>query len=129
MTTTKKKSEKKEFNISDYQVNTSTEKRTVTISETGDTFEVTIKPLSWSRRNQLISRCIVFDGAGKSSFDGDLYVRESLKEMLIAAPWGRTTEAFLVTIDTRLGAALEAIVPQAFGGDNSLEEAENIKKE
>ena len=49
--------------------------------------------------------------------------------MLIAAPWGRTTEAFLVTIDTRLGAALEAIVPQAFGGDNSLEEAENIKKE
>ena len=129
MTTTKKKSAKKEFNISDYQVNTSTEEKTVTIPETGTSFKITIKPLSWSRRNQLISRCIVFDGTGKSSFDGDLYVRESLKEMIVAAPWGSTTEAFLVTIDTRLGAALEAVVPQAFGGDNSLEEAENIKKE
>ena len=66
--------------------------------------------------------------SGQTSFDGDLYVRECLKEMIIEAPWGRTTEAFLVSIDERLGTALEAIVPTAFGGENSPN-PDIIKKE
>ena len=35
--------------------------------------------------------------------------------MVIDAPWGRTTEAFLLSIDERLGNALETVVPRAFG--------------
>ena len=48
--------------------------------------------------------------------------------MIIEAPWGRTTEAFLLSIDKRLGAALEDLVPKAFES-NPLTEVEQIKKE
>lgn len=126
--TEKKKT--KSFDISNYQIQASTEVQTVTIPETGDEFNVTVKPLSWSKRNQLISKCIIFDGKGGTSFDGDIYVKESLKEMLIDAPWGRTTESFLSSIDSRLGTALENIVPKAFAGENNTgEESNKIKKE
>jgi len=41
--------------------------------------------------------------------------------MIVDAPWGRTTEALLVSIDSRLGTALEAIVPKAFGDDATID--------
>ena len=47
--------------------------------------------------------------------------------MIIDAPWGRTTEAFLATIDGRLGKALEELVPQAFGEDGL--QTDEVKKE
>ena len=34
--------------------------------------------------------------------------------MIIDAPWGKTTESFLISIDHRLGRALEQLVPEAF---------------
>jgi len=124
------KKQKKPFDISKYQVQTSSTKQTVKILETGDEFDITVKPLSWSKRNQLISKCLTFDGGGGTGFDGDLYVKESLKEMIVDAPWGRTTEAFLASIDTRLGAALEVVVPKAFSDEESVpEEADAVKKE
>ena len=46
--------------------------------------------------------------------------------MIVDAPWGKTTESFLITIDERLGAGLESLVPQAFAGD--LEGPDAIKK-
>ena len=46
--------------------------------------------------------------------------------MIVEAPWGRTTEAFLISIDERLGTALENLVPTAFAGDGQA--AQNIKK-
>ena len=48
--------------------------------------------------------------------------------MIIEAPWGRTTEAFLISIDERLGTALESLVPKAFGA-NDLTSPDTIKKE
>ena len=48
--------------------------------------------------------------------------------MIVEAPWGRTTEAFLITIDDRLGSALESIVPKAFTGD-SVVDVDTVKKE
>jgi len=45
--------------------------------------------------------------------------------MIVKAPWGKTSESFLVTIDERLGKALEALVPQAFDAEG---QAEEIKK-
>ena len=122
------KSKAGKFDISKYQVQPSSQQMTITIAETGDELEISVKQLSWSKRNQLISKCLKFGQSGQTSFDGDLYVWECLKEMIIEAPWGRTTEAFLVSIDERLGTALEAIVPTAFGGENSPN-PDIIKKE
>ena len=65
---------------------------------------------------------------GQTAFDGDLYVRECLKEMIVEAPWGRTSESFLISIDERLGTALESLVPKAFGGDDSIN-PDTVKKE
>ena len=101
----------KEFDISKYQVLQETQAQTVTIPETGESFEIQIKEMTWAKRNQLISTCINWNKSGNTSFDGDKYVRESLKEIIVEAPWGRTTETFLISIDARLGAALEKLVP------------------
>ena len=118
----------KSFDISKYQVVQDTQPKTVTIPETGESFEIKIKEMTWAKRNQLISTCINWNKSGNTSFDGDKYVRESLKEIIVEAPWGRTTEAFLVSIDARLGAALEAVVPNAFQ-DATGEDVPDIKKE
>ena len=57
-------------------------------------------------------------------------MRSCLKEIIVNAPWGRTTESFLISIDARLGAALEAIVPKAFSEDNaSSDSVDAVKKE
>ena len=102
------------FDIEKYRVGNSTKVETVVIEETGDSFEVTVKPLSWAKRNELISKHMAWDPNGNTSFQASEYVRACLREMLVEAPWGKTTETFLISIDTRLGAALEALVPQAF---------------
>ena len=116
------------FDLSKYQIENAVQKIPIKIEETGDQFEVSVKQLSWSRRNQLLSKALQFTQSGGSNFDGDLYVRECLKAMIVDAPWGRTTEAFLVSIDSRLGGALEAIVPKAFGDDNTID-PNTLKKE
>jgi|TARA_R100000742_G_C4245322_1_gene64339 hypothetical protein len=114
------------FDITKYQLTGENYIEKVTIPETGDTFEVELKPMSWSRRNKIVSRCLKLDGAGNNAFDGDFYMKECLKEMIIKAPWGATTESFLVSIDERLGKALEAVVPSAFEQESG---ADKIKKE
>ena len=48
--------------------------------------------------------------------------------MIVEAPWGATNEAFLVTIDERLGRALESLVPTAFGADEGGPTPDEIKK-
>ena len=115
----------KEFDISKYQISGENYEKKIVIPETGDEINVTLKPMSWSRRNKVVSKCLKIDGGGNNSFDGDYYMKECLKEMIVTAPWGSTTESFLVTIDERLGKALESIVPQAFDGQG---DSEQIKK-
>ena len=121
-------SKEKNFDVSKYQVKAATKKVTLSIGETGDEVELTIKQLSWSKRNQLISKCLTWKDGNQTSFNTDVYVRECLKEMILDAPWGRTTEAFLVTIDERLGTALETLVPNAFGAGDKPSVA-TVKKE
>mgnify|MGYP003657730072 FL=1 len=120
--------ESKGFDLSKYQIANKTRSVPLVIEETGDKFEITIKQLSWSKRNQLVSSCLSFTESGETTFNGDKYVRECLKDMVVDAPWGKTTEAFLVTIDERLGSALEALVPKAFSTPDVLN-ANTIKKE
>lgn len=118
----------KGFDLSKYQIQSQTRNIPVKVEGTNDEFEVTVKQLSWSKRNQLISKCLNWSQGGATTFDGDLYVRECLKEMIVEAPWGRTTEAFLLSIDERLGGALENLVPKAFGADDGPN-PDAVKKE
>ena len=130
MTTTSEDKEKSvSFDIGKYTVGSSLKKETVKIEETGDSFELSIKPLTWAKRNQLISRHLSWQNDGNTAVNGDGYVRDCLKEMIADAPWGKTRETFLISIDERLGAALEALVPKAFGADaNAVDDPDNVKK-
>jgi len=117
-------STKKPFDFNKYRVNTTTETKTLSIED--EEFEITVRPLSWSKKNQFLSKCLKWDSEGQTVFDGDSYVRECLKEMIVNAPWGKTSELFLISIDARLGSVLETLVPQAFGSEVSSE-VENLK--
>jgi len=118
-----KSKEKPEFDFNKYKIANRTEQ--VTLELDGAEFSVTVKPLSWSRRNQILSKSMKWDANGGTSFDGDVYVRECLKEMIIDAPWGKTSELFLISIDERLGNVLESLVPSAFGTD-TMDDLENL---
>ena len=100
-------SEEKTFDVSKYQISTNIEEKTLKIEATGDEFTIKIKPVSWSRRNKIMSESVGFSSSGdQTSFDGDKFMRACLREMIVEAPWGRTTETFLLSIDSRLGTAL-----------------------
>ena len=110
------------FDYNKYMVGTNIRTETVKIEGTDEEFTVKVKPLSWSKKNQLVSRYVKWSEEGVSSFDGDGYVRECLKEMIVESPWGKTTETFLISIDNRLGSALEALVPSAFDNESIPED-------
>jgi len=129
--TSKAKTPKKEFNVADYMINNESATETITLSN-GDSFEVQVKPISWSKKNQLIAKAMAFGGQTTGmSFDADYYVKECLKAMIVKAPWGETNDVFLISINDELGKALEGLVPKAFGGDEDSEgTSENtLKKE
>ena len=113
----KVKSEVEEFDVSKYVLTAETETHIVVIPETGDEFEIQIKRIPWSKRNKLVSECLNWNDGKSVDFDGDMYVRECLKQMVVKAPWGITDEKFLISIDARLGSALEVLVPKAFGDE------------
>jgi hypothetical protein len=132
MTTEKSVGTAKTFDYSKYLVSHEAETRTIEVPGTEESFEVSVKKLSWSKRNQIISKNLHWDSSGSTSFSADGYVRDCLKEILVEAPWGRTTEALLLSFDDRLGAALETLVPKAFGeGSDDVIESDihTIKKE
>ena len=115
-------SKEKIFDFSKYQIDNAIEEKTLTVEETKEEFKVKIRPLSWSRRNQIMSKCITWTQNGQTGFDGDAFVRGCLREIIVEAPWGRTTETFLISIDARLGAALEKLVPNMNDSEGSSEE-------
>jgi len=113
---------KETFDYNKYIVGTNIRTETVKIEGTDEEFTVKVKPLSWSKKNQLVSRYVKWTDEGVSSFNGDGYVRECLREMLVEAPWGKTTETFLISIDNKLGSALEQLVPSAFDNESIPED-------
>lgn len=119
------------FDVSKYMVSNEVEEREVVLLD--EKFTVKIKDLSWSRKNQLIAKAMAFGGKTEGmSFDADYYVKECLKAMVIEAPWGKTTDTFLISINDELGKALEVLVPRAFGGEDDEdddESMENLKEE
>jgi len=118
------------FDYNKYLISHDPQIRVIEIPGTDESFEVSVKQISWSKRNQIISKNLHWDSTGNTSFSADGYVRDCLKEMLVEAPWGRTTEALLLSFDDRLGTALETLVPKAFGeGVEDTIDSGTIKKE
>ena len=123
---------KPDFDVSKYMVSSQIEEREVVLEK--DTFTVKVKELSWSRKNQLVAKAMAFGGQTEGmSFDADYYVKECLKAMIVEAPWGKTTDVFLIGINDELGKALETIVPRAFGdtdeAGDEVDTAENLNEE
>ena len=117
------------FDVNKYTIGNSLEEITLLVGPDEDELQITVKDISWSKRNQIMSKCLAWDNAGNTSFDGDAYVRLCLKEIIHEAPWGNTTEAFLIRINDDLGQALEQLVPRAFADDSNLsDEINSVKK-
>ena len=112
------------FDVSKYKIKE--QNQTYTIKLEKDEFDVIIKPMTWQQKNELVARCMTFDDKGNSSFDSGIYIKEVLKEILIEAPWGKTTDEFLNSINQEMGSALEKLVPSAF--DASFKEVDVVKK-
>ena len=117
------------FDVNKYTIGNSLEEITLLVGPDEDELQITVKDISWSKRNQIMSKCLAWDNAGNTSFDGYAYVRLCLKEIIHEAPWGNTTEAFLIRINDDLGQALEQLVPRAFADDSNLsDEINSVKK-
>tara|TARA_R110000744_G_scaffold90494_2_gene175648 strand:+ start:559 stop:933 length:375 start_codon:yes stop_codon:yes gene_type:complete len=112
------------FDVSKYKIKE--QNQTYTIKLEKDEFDVIIKPMTWQQKNELVARCMTFDDKGNSSFDSGIYIKEVLKEILIEAPWGKTTDEFLNSINQEMGSALEKLVPSAF--ESNFTEVDVIKK-
>ena len=125
MTTIKDSPVQKSFDVNKYKIVEDNQIYTVKIND--DEFDVTVKPVTWQLKNELIAKCMKFDQDGNSSFDGGTYIKEVLKAIIVEAPWGKTDNKFLDSINSDLGAALERLVPSAF--DTNFNEVDVVKKE
>ncbi len=112
------------FDVTKYKIKE--ENQTYTVKLQKDEFDITIKPMTWQGKNELVARCMTFDDKGSSTFDSGIYIKEVLKEIIVEAPWGDTTDEFLTTINQELGSALEKLVPSAF--DSNFAEVDVVKK-
>ena len=82
------------FNIDKYKIKGENQNFTIKIKD--DQFDVTVKPMTWKSKNDLVAKCMTFEPTGASSFDSGKYVKEVLKYIIVDAPWGKTTDEFLV---------------------------------
>ena len=112
MAETKEKS-KAAFDWTKYQIKSDIRQITVKVGDDEDELILGVKDLGYVAKNKLVSSCYTYTG-GTVGFDMDSYMRETLKVMIVEAPWGATNDMFLMSIDQHLGKALENIIPSAF---------------
>lgn len=115
---------KKKFDIANYQVATATEEKILRLSD-GTEIPLTIKPISWKRRNAILADSTVAMGDG-AAINLDTFITSCLKEMIVDAPWGKTTDTFLTSINDELGDALATIVPKPL--EDGSDGVELVKK-
>ena len=106
------------FDWTKYQIKTDVRQITIKVGDDEDELTLGIKDLGYVAKNKLVSSCYTYVG-GTVGFDMDTYMRETLKTMIIEAPWGATNDMFLMSIDQHLGKALEEIIPSAFEAGDS----------
>ncbi len=75
---------------------------------------IKIRDLSWSEKNQILSKCFVYQTDGSISFSYDRYMKEVLTKIVVSAPWGETNNIFLSRLSKDFGSMLEKLVPKAF---------------
>tara|TARA_R100000008_G_scaffold73838_1_gene52400 strand:+ start:152 stop:499 length:348 start_codon:yes stop_codon:yes gene_type:complete len=92
--------------------------------EDEEKIEVSIRPLSWAKKNSIVSQCTNYSESGVA-FDGQRYINEVLKYIVTEAPWGATNDMFLSKVDLNLGGALEKLVPSATD-QAVMEKSENL---
>jgi len=118
MAETKEKS-KAAFDWTKYQIKSDIREVSVKVGDDEDELTLGIKELGYVAKNKLVSSCYTYTG-GTVGFDMDTYMRETLKAMIVEAPWGATNDMFLMSIDQHLGKALEEIIPAAFEAGASV---------
>ena len=101
------------FDWTKYQIKTDIRQITIKVGDDEDELTLGVKDLGYVAKNKLVSSCYTYTG-GTVGFDMDSYMRETLKVMIVEAPWGATNDMFLMSIDQHLGKALEEIIPSAF---------------
>jgi len=73
---------------------------------------VKYRGLPWSKKNQIISKCTSYNSDGELHFNLDMYNKECLMYMIVSAPWGKTDQTFLTSIDDELGMQLQKVCPK-----------------
>lgn len=94
------------------------------ITYQGQTFKLMVRPLTWSKRNQIISQCLSYTDKGEAQFNLDKYYKEALVYMVPEGPWGKTDPIFLTSITEELGKILQGFVSNPF--DKSGEEQKSF---
>ncbi len=97
------------------------ESKEVELEYEGVEIKLKVKPITWSKRNQILSRCFTYNNDGTVQFNFDRYLKEMLSEMIVEAPWGETNNIFLSRIKPEFGAKLEKLVPRAFEEGKNLD--------
>ena len=86
--------------------------------------------IPWAKLNYIKSQCVSYNDKQETQFDGQQYINECLKIMVVDAPWGATDDIFLLQVGSILGAELEKLIPSAYGANDEEEESvSDIKKE
>ena len=83
----------------------------------GEKVVLEVRPLSWSKKNQIVSQATGYSKDGEGKFNLDHYNKQCLTYMIVKAPWGETNNIFLSSIDDDLGGKLQQLVPAPFAGD------------
>lgn len=111
----------------------SREPKEMSLSVGGDEFKLKVRDIPRSKKNQIVSLAVKYDSDGNTHFDGDFYLRECLKFMIVEAPWGATDDRFLLQlkdvdegVSNPLADALEILVPGAFKKNTDSSGADKI---
>ena len=83
----------------------------------GEKVVIEVRPLTWSKKNQIVSQATGYSKDGEGRFNLDHYNKACLTYMITKAPWGETSNIFLSSIDDELGGKLQQIVPAPFSSD------------
>ena len=85
---------------------------------------IKVAGIPWAKLNYIKSQCVSYNDKIETQFDGQQYINECLKIMVVEAPWGATDDVFLLQVAGPLGAELEKIIPSAYGANDEEEETE-----
>ena len=75
-----------------------------------------LKNLSWSDKNRMISRSVIYQGKSVT-VDLDTYYRLALQDMIVEAPWPVTQTPVYLKKLNNFGDKLQKFVPSPFGDE------------